>query len=48
MFVWAVQEFEGVSTEHGDCCLAVVGSTDVELTVAELVVANFDTETTNI
>ena len=46
MFVRAVQELEGVSTEHGDCGLAVVGSADVELTVAELVVADFDTETT--
>ncbi len=47
VFVRAVQELEGVGSEYGDCSLAVVGCTDVELTVAELVVADFDTETAN-
>ena len=45
VFVWAVQKLEGVCTENGDCALAVIRRANVELTVAELLVADFDTET---
>ena len=45
VFVRAVQKLEGVGAEHGDSALAVVGGANVELAVAELFVADFDTET---
>ena len=45
VFVRAVQKFEGVSTEHGNRALAVVGGANVERAVAELFVSDFDTET---
>ena len=47
VFVRAVQKLKAVAAEHGNCALAVVRGANVELAVAELVVANFDTETAN-
>ena len=45
VFVRVVQKLEGVSGEHCDGALAVVGSADVGLTFAELAVAEFHTKT---
>lgn len=45
VFVRAVQKLETVGTENSNCALAVICSTDVELSIAELFVADFDTET---
>ena len=47
VFVRAIQKLKAVAAEHGNCALAVVRGANVELAVAELVVANFDTETAN-